>query len=103
MSLIRTKTVKWDKPSSSEVIAHYVYVHRGEGRINYTDPRVRVLMPECEVKLPGSFPVETFQPGITYKIGVSAADEQDNESDIVEVDYPFDFVPPDPPTGLKVV
>lgn len=36
------------------------------------------------------------------KIGVTAVDDAGNESDPAEGQFPFDFMPPSPPTGLSI-
>lgn len=101
MAKIKPKTISWNPSESDDVAGYRVYHKPADGNpFDYGDPFVET--PANEITAPDDFPEGAFSAETEYLIGVSAVDDMGNESDIAEVSSPFDFIPPEPPTGLSV-
>lgn len=102
MAKILNKKFQWTASNSPDVLGHNVYIKTGTVAPTYTDMKLYVVMPTAEVTLPDGFPGFPLFDG-DYMVGVSAVDDWGNESDIVSIQRPFDFIAPNAPTGLKIV
>lgn len=104
MAKVKAKTISWNPSPSSDVVDYYVrykQVLDDSTVIAYNDPFISTGG-NNSITAPVDFPAGTFIAETDYIIGVSAVDDQGNESDIREISHPFDFVPPEPVTGLTV-
>lgn len=102
MPKINTKTISWNESESADVVSYKVYYKMDDGQpFGYNDSNIESQ--ETKVLTPDDFPEGAFSEEGDYLIGVSAVDDAGNESDIMEVSHPFDFVPPEPVTGLNVL
>lgn len=100
MAYIQPKKLTWTASTSSDVVAHRVYVVSESSTIDpISSPHADVAMPTTEYEFPGVF---TITDG-NYKVGVAAIDDVGNISNIAEKVFPFDFTPPLTPTNLQVV
>jgi hypothetical protein len=98
---IESKTISWKPSTSSDVAKYRVRCKPDDGSgFAYGDAFVETT--NTQIVAPDDFPDGTFSSEGSYLVGVSAVDDQGNESDIAEITHPFDFVPPKPPTGLSV-
>lgn len=101
MALIKSKTISWNPSSSSDVVSYNVRCKVNDGEpFSYSDEAISVNSPS--IVAPDDFPAGTFEVETDYLVGVSAVDDMGNESDITELASPFDFMPPQPITGLKI-
>lgn len=101
MAYINSKNISWNPSTSDDVVGYRVRYKVADGNpIVYTDPYL--VVGNTLVVAPNDFPSGTFDNDTDYTLGVSAVDDMGNESDIIELDTPLDFVPPQPPTGLTV-
>ncbi len=101
MSKVKTKTISWEPSTSSDVTKYRVRWKLNDGTsFGYNAEFIETS--NLSVRAPDDFPEGNFTEEDEYLIGVSAVDDQGNESDIQEITAPFDFVPPNPPTGLSV-
>lgn len=99
MSLIKSRTFKWNQPTVSDVVSHNVYVVPKGQTLNYSSTFVNVPMPQCSYSLPGAFDMQLEQD---YQVGVGAVDGIGNISDIAVIESFFDLVPPSKPVGLVI-
>lgn len=102
MAKIIKKTISWTASTASDVVSHKVYTAKEVDGVSYNSPNVEVPMPDTQIILPDAFPSGTFGEDTNYLIGITAVDDVGNESDMVEVSAPFDFIAPDAPTGVTV-
>lgn len=100
MARIKTKTIHWDPSPDSDVTIYRVYYAKGSA-VDYTNPFIETA--NTEVVAPNDFPADTFDEDTDYTIGVTAVDNQGNESDMVVLSHPFDFIPPQPVDGLQIL
>lgn len=101
MAKVLNKTFSWTVSNSPDVVGHNVYVKTGTVAPTYTDLKQYYALPVASVNLPDGFTGFPLFDG-DYMIGVSAVDDWGNESDIVSIKSPFDFIAPNAPTNLKV-
>lgn len=102
MAKILNKKFQWTASNSPDVVGHNVYVKTGTTALAYTDPKTYVAMPVVELNLPDGFPGFPLFDG-DFMVGVTGVDDWGNESDIVSISRPFDFIAPNAPTNLSVV
>ena len=103
MAVVRKKRVRWDAdPNTPDIIAHKVYVAKEADVLDYASPNVQVTMPQTEIILPDAYPPGTFDEDVNYQVGISAVDDVGNESNIVIVTAPFDFIAPGAPSNIVV-
>lgn len=104
MAVVKKKKITWiADPDSKDIVSHNVYCDKATQDLDYNSTYVNVAMPKTEVILPDEFPPGFFDADTNYKVGISAIDDVGNESSIVSVQAPFDFVAPGAPSGIKVV
>ena len=101
MKVIKKK-IRWDAGTAPDITAHRVYVEKDPTIPTYTSVFAEILVPQTYVVVPDDFPVGTFDEDTTYIMGVSSVDDVGNESDIITVSSPFDFVAPDAPTNITI-
>jgi hypothetical protein len=102
MAKIINKKLTWTASDSTDVVGHNVYIRTGINTLTYDDLKLYVVMPTVEVSLPDGFPGFPLFDG-DFMIGISAVDDWGNESDIVSIARPFDFIAPNVPTNLNIV
>jgi len=95
------KNIKWTASTSPDVVAHKVYWCPETDDLDYESDSIRVEMPKTNLILPDEAPSFPEEEG-NFKIGISSVDDVGNESDIIEISFPFDFAAPDAPTNLVV-
>ena len=100
MARIKTKTIHWNPSPDSDVAGYNVYVLFGETAQPYEGTAINVT--GTEVKVPDDFPDGTFDQEGKYVVQVAAIDDMGNESDTIQTVAEFDFVPPLPPSNLRV-
>jgi len=100
MAKIIGKKIKWVASSAADLVAHNLYVCKDTETLTYDTQHVTVNMPAVEYILPGIFSITTEG---TFKIGLTAVDDMGNESDMVNIASPFDFIAPSAPSGLQVI
>ncbi len=99
MAKIKTKTIRWNPSPDSDVAVYRVYYAKGSA-VDYTNPFIETT--NTEVIAPNDFPADAFDEDVDYTVGVTAVDDQGNESDMVVLSHPFDFIPPSAVSGLVV-
>ena len=103
MAIIKKKTITWDASPDPDVVAHHIYVEPADQELQQgISPHARVDMPTLAMVAPDEFPPDTFLEDMDYKIGISAIDDVGNESDMVILEHPFDFVAPAAPSNIQV-
>lgn len=102
MSYIKPKKLVWGASPDTDVTHYVVRWAIPPERIEYNptiNPGVNVgLLNEVPLPLPGMPAIDGF-----LTIGIVAVDDVGNESDPAEGTFPFDFIPPAPPTSIAVV
>lgn len=101
MKVIKKK-IRWDAGTAADIVAHRIYVEKDPTVPTYGSVYVEIQMPQTYVVVPDDFPAETFNEDVVYIVGISSVDDVGNESDIITVSSPFDFVAPDAPTNIVV-
>jgi hypothetical protein len=96
------KKLTFTPSASTDVVKHTLYICPSTEVLDETKPSVDIPMPQAEYVLPGVFDFLAAGEG-TYKIGLSATDDQGNVSDIYEVEKELDFFAPFSPTNVEVV
>lgn len=102
MAYIKPKRLVWGASPDSDVTHYVVRWAVPPEVIEYNptiNPGVNVGL-VSEVSLPMS-----GMPGIDGQltIGIVAVDDAGNESEAAEGTFPFDFIPPAPPTSIAVL
>jgi len=102
MSYIKPKIMMWGESLDLDVDHYQVRWAIPPAIINY-DPIINAgvnVGKVVQVSLPlAGMPSVDGQ----LKIGLTAVDDVGNESDPAEGTFPFDFLPPAPPTNLVIV
>lgn len=96
---VASKKITWTASPDTDVTNYNVYCVPISQTLGYDSPTVSVPAATTEYILPGVFNITQGE----YHIGVSAEDSLGNESDIVSVSVPLDFLAPSPVTNLRVV
>lgn len=98
---IKKKTLSFDLESTEGVAGYNVYYDKVEA--NYDSAKVKFtnIIPDqltYSVVFPDQVPITEGQ----YQIGVSTFDAEGNESDIIIINYFFDFTAPRAPKNLRI-
>ena len=96
------KRISWDAGTTADIVAHRIYVEKDPTVPTYSSVYVDISMPQTYITVPDDFPAGTFDEDVVYIVGVSSVDDVGNESDIITVSSPFDFVAPDAPTNIVI-
>ena len=101
MARIAKHTIRWNPVSDPGLAGYRVYVKAGDTAEPYEGTVIETQA--TEVTVPDDFPAGTFDQEGNYVIQISAYDDQGNESDTEVLVHPFDFTPPQKPTGMEVL
>jgi hypothetical protein len=100
MARIKTRILSFDLPT--DAVQYRVYYCEG-GFVDYVDPYFEAVVLagvyHYEVELPTMIPITSG----TWTLGITAFDAEENESDMVTITHPFDFVAPNAPTNLMII
>jgi len=96
MARIQKKRIRWTP--GDQAVSHRVYISQEEP--TYGSPQSEVKMPKTEIILPDEWPGTLLEGD--YYVGISSLDDLGNETDIVVVTTPFDFVPPGLPSDIVI-
>ena len=104
MAHVEKKVIRWNDPSNPKVVKHGVYVAKEGDTLDMSSIMAEIAMPKLKAVCPDDFPEGTFDDNtVSYQIGIVAFTATGNYSDMEVLPlYPFDFVPPDMPTGGRV-
>jgi len=100
MSTIKNVTVRFQPSNSPDVVGYRLYMEEAPVAVS----KVSQAWDLGDVT---SIELSTLKDMITkdgvYNIGITAIDDDGNESSIsVAGDVPLDFIPPDPPSGIVI-
>lgn len=98
MAKIRKCRIHW-KPSNSHGLKGYRLYWDVDGDVHYDSEHVDVGS-RTEIVLPDDIPSLPVTNG-DMQIGITAVTDRGNESDMVKMSSPFDFVVPDPPSEIQ--
>ena len=97
MAKIKRRKLKWIASDSSQVVGYKLYWSENGG-VNY-DSQCAILGNITELILPDD--VKSFTPnGGPIEFGITALDELGNESDMITVKAPYQFIVPKAPEDL---
>lgn len=97
MGKIKKRKLRWTGSESPQVVGYKLYWEEG-GKVTY-DSSSAILGNVTEVVLPDE--VEDFRPeNGPIEFGITAVDELGNESDLVTVSAPYQFIVPQAPDGI---
>ena len=99
MAKIIRKKISWTPSTSPDVEGYFVYAEIGKDP-DYNSPKTDI----GNVTQVYTDEVSTIPQteDVIVHIGITAYDEMRNESTMVVIAAPFDFVAPDAPTDVKV-
>lgn len=106
MSEVKSMFLRFEPSDSPDVVTNKMYMEEVPNEVNYDSPAFDIgnnlnAAGLVEVDI-STLPGMTTRDGV-YNIGVAAVDDRGNEASMTLMnDVPFDFVAPNPVTGLVI-
>lgn len=108
MAFLKTRRIKFDKSSSTDVASYNIRIVPANSVFEYTLPPANIAQPAA-VSGSNTITVDlaslSNKPTVdgSYDVYITAADATGNESDPLKLTATFDFTPPAAPTNASIV